>query len=236
MINSTFQVTFGIEVECVLAFHENLLRNHLAATETKTKIKKDIPEDIRRELKQGSHHYHDDASRQIHMGWALTAPTAYPAERDNNGYQEHFDLQLSKFGYRAYGGEILHVAQAVLPSGVKVYDSFSENRYTDFSHWHLTHEQGLVGIDREDLQQRLEKLRKDWLPAELANMIELWSRAKEWDTHPLELVSRVLPYNSASITEIDRHLIALNGGPTHFAFATKHCGLHVHIGLPVPAK
>lgn len=236
MINSTFQVTFGIEVECVLAFHETLLQKHLAATKTTSKIIKDIPEDVRRELKQGSHNYRDDASRQIYRGWALTTPTAYPAERDNNGYQEHFGMQLSKHGYRAYGGEILHVAQAVLPEGVNIYDSFSENRYTDFSHWHLTHEQGLVGVNKEDLTQRLDKISQARTPADLANTLKLPSMAKDWDTHPLELVSRVLPYKSSSTAEIYQHLTALHGGPTHFAFATKHCGLHIHVGLPVPAK
>ena len=171
------------------------------------------------------------------MGWGLTTPTAYPAERDDTGFQEQLETDLSKYGYRAYGGEILHIARTILPKGVKVHDSFTwEKRYTDFSHWHLAHERGLVGVDIEDLTQRLDKLSKARGPADLANMLKRPSMAKDWDSHPLELVSRVLPYNSTSIAEIHRHLTALRGGPMHFAFATQHCGLHVHVGLPVPAK
>lgn len=233
MINSTYQITFGIEVECVLAFHKSLLQNYLTATKTTSNIIKDIHEDVRRELRQGSRGYRDDATRHIYRGWALTTPTTYPPERDN-GFQEHFEKQLSKHGYRAYGGEILHIAQAILPPGVKVFDSFSVKRYTDFSHWHLTHEGGIVGVDKEDLTQRLDKLSITTKAGNNAKLLKQPNMANDWDNHPLELVSRVLPYNFKSCTEMVRYLTALQEGPTHFAFATKHCGLHIHVGLPVP--
>ncbi len=140
-------------------------------------------------------------------------------------------MHLSDHGYRAYGGEILHVAQTRLPAGVNIYDSFhSENKYTDFSHWHLTHERGLVGVDKESLKQERDRLPKDKMPSEDTDI------ANDWDSHPLELVSRVLPYNTGSLDEVHDHLTALRSGESHFAFATKHCGLHVHVGLPVPAK
>ncbi|CAD6591818.1 MAG: hypothetical protein ASARMPRED_005769 [Alectoria sarmentosa] len=243
MINATFQATFGIEVECILAFHETLLRNHLAATKSDSNIIKDIPEDVRRKLTQVSQHYLDedarrhDTSRQQYMGWGLTTPTAYPSERDNIGWQEYMDKHLASHGYRGYGGEILHVAQTLLPDGVEVHDSFNgENKYTDFSHWHLTHERGLVGLDKKNLMQWLEKLSKAKVPGDLTNMLKQPSMTKGWDTHPLELVSRVLPYSSASIAEVHQHLAALQEGLAHFAFATAHCGLHVHVGLPVPSN
>ena len=243
MINSNFQVTFGIEVECVLAFHETLLQDHLATTTADSKIIKYIPDDVRRKLNQISQHYLDedarqhDASRRRYMGWGLTTPTAYPAEYDNNGFQEKFDIELSKYGYRAYGGEILHVAQRILPEGVEVHDSFHSEKYNnDFSHWHLTHERGLVGVDKENLTQRLDKLSKATKPGDTSNRFKRPCLTTNWDTHPFELVSRVLPYNTASIAEIQHHLTVLQEGPKHFAFTTKHCGLHVHVGLPVPAK
>lgn len=243
MINSTFQVTFGIEVECILAFHETVLRNYLIRTNTHSKIIKDIPEEVRRKLNQVSRHYVDedtrygDTSRQMYMGWGLTTPTHYPPERDNMQFQDLFDAHRDKYGYRAYGGEILHAAQTLLPDGVAVHDSFNGGiKYTDFSHWHLTHERGLVGADRGTLMQRLDKLSKAKAPGDLTNMLKQPSMTKSWDSHPLELVSRVLPYDSASIAEVHQHLTALQEGPTHFAFATKHCGLHVHVGLPVQPK
>lgn len=145
------------------------------------------------------------------------------------------DLHLANYGYRGYGGEILHVAQTLLPEGVEVHDSFNrDDKYTDFSHWHLTHERGLVGLDKKTLMQRLEKL--SMAPGDFANMLKQPSLTKDWDSHTLELVSRVLPYNRASIDETHRHLAALQEGFRHFAVATEHCGLHVHVGLPVPTK
>ena len=243
MINATFSVTFGIEVECILAFHETLLQKHIAATNTKTKIIKDIPDDFRRELCQISQHYldedarHHDESRRKYMGWGLTTPTAYPPERDNVRFQEHMDKHLQKYGYRGYGGEALHIAQAILPEGVKVHDSFnSEDRYIDFMHWHLTHERGLVGADKQGLAQQMDLVAKDKPSGDMNNTLEQPTKTEDWDTHPLELVSRVFPYNSTSINEVHNHLTALQRGRSHFAFATKHCGLHVHVGLPIPQK
>lgn len=236
MINSTFQVTFGIEVECILAIHESLLCEHLNSTNSNSKIIKDIPENVRQELNQVPQRYLDDdkgrhdESRQRYHGWALTTPTTYSKDGDDGKFQEHMDVNLQKYGYRAYGGEILHIAQKLLLDGVQTHDSF--NKYTDFSHWHLTHEQGLAGASKEDLMQRLEKLWK----AKPAEDHKRPSLTKDWNTHPLELVSRVLPYNSSSIEEVHQHLAALQEGPSHFAYATQHCGLHVHIGLPSPAK
>ena len=242
MINSAFQVTFGIEVECILAFHETLLHDQLAASKSQAKIIKDIPDETRQNLNQVSQHYLDedtrqhDTSRQKYMGWALTTPTAYPPERDNIRFQRQFDKHLTEYGYRAYGGEILHVAQNLLPAGVRAHDSFhSGNKYTDFSHWHLTHERGLVGVDKEELTRQFDKTgskKAENMPERQQTMMD----TEDWDSHPLELVSRVLPYNDASITELHQHLTALQAGPDHFAFATKHCGLHVHVGLPVPGK
>ena len=241
MINSAFQITFGIEVECILAFHETLLRNQLANTGTDTRIIKDIPDDVRQKMNQISPHYLDedarrhDPSRQKYMGWGLTTPTAYPPERDNVRIQDYMDVNIARYGYRAYGGEILHIAQTLLPDGVEIHDSFNgQNKYTDFSHWHLTHERGLVGADKKELMRRLDRLSK--APGGLVNMLKQPSLTRDWDTHPLELVSRVLNYDSASIAEVHGHLTALQAGLTHFAFATRHCGLHVHLGLPVPAK
>ena len=243
MINSTFQVTFGVEIECILAFHETLLREHLAATNTNSKIIKTIPDDVQRKLNQVSRQYLDEdarqhnTSRQKYMGWGLTTPTDYPAECNDNGFQELFDMHLSEYGYRAYGGEILHIAQALLPQGVEIHDFFhSKKTYTDFSHWHLTHERSLNGVDKKNLTQQLNKLSKTKAPDDLTSMLKQLTLTESWDNHPLELVSRVLPYNIDSIAEIHRHLTVLRSGVHHFAFATEHCGLHVHVGLPVPEK
>lgn len=257
MINSTYQLTFGLELECILAFHESLLHHHLSTTTTTApatpQIIKSIPDSTRRHLNQVSPHYldddtrHHDVSRQLYMGWALTTPTSYPPSRDNIGFQDQFDLHLSKYGYRAYGGEVLHIAQSLLPAhGVEIHDSFHSKKYNgDFSRWHLCHERGLVGVDKGDLKRRLrmaEEEEADRLSTEeeenndKTGGLKRARRVEEWDTHPLELVSRVLPYDGSSIGEIKRYITTLSSGPAHFAFATKHCGLHVHVGLAVPPK
>ncbi|MCJ1279157.1 hypothetical protein MMC21_006981 [Puttea exsequens] len=96
----------------------------------------------------------------------------------------------------------------------------------DFSTWHLTHDRGVVGVDKETLENKLQLLKK--------GIDDIAS----WDCHGIELVSRVLPLTPASFAEMATHLTALNppfSSATHAAFTNEHCGFHVHIGLPVPA-
>lgn len=211
MINSTFQVTFGIEIEAVLAFNQSLLQNHLDSIGSPSKIIKDIPDTARRDLNQASSQYL--ATREKWMSWALTTPTAYSPGMSEMRMQEHFEEILLKYGYRGYGGEILDLAQSLLPEGVRVHDHFGKNKYDDFSHWHLTHDRGVYGVGKERLADQLRQFRqKRWENRTMLERIFDFCRGREapaekideWDTHGLELVSRVLPYEPSSFAEIER--------------------------------
>ncbi len=58
-----------------------------------------------------------------------------------------------------------------------------------------------------------------------------------WDSHGVELVSRVLRPTAASFAEIEDHLKHLKGTESslHDAFPTSLCGLHVHVGFSAPS-
>ncbi|KAL2037146.1 hypothetical protein N7G274_010142 [Stereocaulon virgatum] len=227
MINSTFKVTFGVEFEAIFAFHESLLQRRLETTTiTATanddipKIIKDIPDATRRAMRQTQYDY--SMTRPSYMGWGLTTPSTYEPGTD---MQEILYSQFKEFGYRGYGGEPLYIAKTILPDGVAIHDSF-ETKFTDFEKWHITQDRTLVGVSKADLAKQ----------SDLANRTITTEELENWDTHGIELVSRVLPYTPSSFDEITTHLSLLRGtsDSKHLAFPTTHCGFHVHIGLPPP--
>ena len=219
MINETFEVTFGVELETVLAFHETLLRRHLQSTSKRFEIIKNIPDDIRKELNLAPALYRRYYPK--YMGWGLTT-SASSDEIDVRTFQESEDKR-AKLGYRAYAGEILTLAKTLLlPEDIRMYFGKGD---PDYRFWHLTHDTSLVGVSKAVLTKNLRLADRE------IDDIE------DWDSHGVELVSRVLPFESASFHEINTYLTRLFGTPSsqHLAMVTECCGLHVHVGLPPPA-
>jgi len=219
MIDSFLNLTFGVEFEAIIAFHETTLQKHLDNTHNTSKIIKDIPDDVRRELNQTNRFY--SHIHKQYTGWGLTTPAAFTVP--DQDVQVKLASEIEKFGYRGYAGEILGLAQNLFPDGVRVHDSFRE-KYHDFESWHLTHDRSVVGVDKDTLERELV------LAGREVNNID------DWDSHSIELVSRVLPLEPASFNEINTYLAALRGSPDslHAAFTNIHCGFHVHVGLPEP--
>ncbi|KAL8906457.1 MAG: hypothetical protein Q9171_006256, partial [Xanthocarpia ochracea] len=91
-----------------------------------------------------------------------------------------------------------------------------------FGKWYLTTDTSLVGAR----------------PKELAAIVkDDAAKTREWDSGPVELVSRVLDVDDeASFQEIGEMLEILTAGAKarrrYKAFTDQWCGLHVHIGLP----
>ena len=146
MINETFDMTFGVEFEMVLAFHEEILRKHLQDTRNHSKIVKDIHVDVRRELYQACPQYRhlDD----MYMGWGLTEAGFYDSPDDEGSCLER--EQLKKFGYRGYANEILTLAENLLQEWIAVHQSLS--RYKGpYTSWHVTRDGSLFGVTKEVL-------------------------------------------------------------------------------------
>ena len=212
--SSLISLTFGIELEHVLAFHASLLTPLIPAD---TWIAKQIPHDKRIRLCQTTYIY--QLSRPKYHGWGLTAPTSYPSPF---GSKWHTQCILDH-GYRGYADEILRMEQAIFNDKnqhVVVHDG--EGKMQQFGKWYLTTDTSLVGAS----------------PEELASIVgEDKAETGEWDSGPVELVSRVLDVDAAnSFSEVAEMFELLNAGQTgktkYKAFTDQWCGLHVHIGLP----
>ncbi|KAL8660195.1 MAG: hypothetical protein Q9202_006757 [Teloschistes flavicans] len=211
-------LTFGIEIEHLLAFHTCILYPHL---QPETRIIKQLPEHTRIDIRQVTNEY--SLTRPLYLGWALTEPSVYPSVWGHDWRNQC----LQDYGCRGYADEVLHMEAKILrEKGLDVIVHKGKGKIADFDRWHLTTDTSLVSA----------------LPEELAAVIGVEKAAcGEWDSGPVELVSRVLSVdNPSSYAEIGAFLAALN--PAHvtpqqrffqaFARENRWCGLHVHIGLP----
>ncbi|KAL8849161.1 MAG: hypothetical protein Q9221_005838 [Calogaya cf. arnoldii] len=211
--SSPISLTFGIELEHVLAFHSSLLTPLIPAN---TLIAKHIPHDTRIRLRQTTYTY--QMSRPKYYGWGLSAPTNYPSPFGGEWHNQC----IADHGYRGYADEILRMEQKILndrDQHVLVHDG--HGKMQEFDKWYLTTDTSLVGAS----------------PEELAFIVgEDNAKSGEWDSGPVELVSRVSDVDApSSFSEIAEMLTILNAGHTgekqYKAFIDQWCGLHVHIGL-----
>lgn len=211
------KLTFGVELECVFAFHESLLTEHLKATNVSTDIVKDLTDDMRRDFRRCRTDYL--VSRRQYMGWALTSPVPLLASGETTPTAN----RLEKYGCRPYADEILHLALPLLPSDTDYQSLVYQGKRDTFSQWHICEDTSIMGADKRTLV------------AALGDRID---DVDTWDSHGLELVSRILEPSPAAFAEISSYLSSLRGNAAsrHGALITDHCGMHVHIGLPPPAN
>lgn len=211
------ELTFGVELECVFAFHETLLTDHLKSIDASTDIVKDLTEEMRRDFRRCSTDHL--VTRRQYMGWALTSPVPRLA----SGQMTPTGNRLEKYGCRPYADEILHVALPLLPPNTDFQSIVYQGKRDTFSQWHVCEDTSIMGVDKKTLV------------AELGDRID---EIGTWDSHGLELVSRILEPSPAAFQEISDYLTSLRGNAAsrHGALITEHCGMHVHIGFPPPTN
>ncbi|KAL9003668.1 MAG: hypothetical protein Q9188_003467, partial [Gyalolechia gomerana] len=232
---SPMPLTFGLEFEHILLFHSSLLLPHLAHG---TEIKKALPHVTRLALRQTTSQY--QLSRPIYNGWGLTSPTDYTSPFGDGWHNDC----LEQYGVRGYADEILRVEKMILEkrmgkeSNVAVHDG--RGKMKNFENWHLVTDTSLVGATPEELSSLLAAttITTTTPSNDTDTHTHIDIDIEEWDSSPVELVSRVLPldyYNAeASFHEINTMLTHLLGSndTLHRAFTDQHCGLHIHIGIP----
>ncbi|KAL8714991.1 MAG: hypothetical protein Q9225_006444, partial [Loekoesia sp. 1 TL-2023] len=209
-------LTFGLEFEHILAFHSSIL---LPLLPPGTEIIKSIPRSTRLALRQTTSQYL--LTRPTYNSWALTSPTDYTSPFGDDWHNQC----LKEHGMRGYADEILRLEQALLRSAgcednIVIHNG--KGKIKHFNKWHLVTDTSLVGATPEELSAILDTHKPSAIK-------------EDWDSAPVELVSRVLSLDdSASFAEIENMLAFLRGGEKnhhrHQAFTDQWCGLHVHIG------
>ena len=226
--------TFGIEFECVLAFHESELRRVLEENAIEAAIQKDL---LREEHAALLGNRKQDSFRRSHFpSWALHVPAD--------------DLTIDKLGMCSYGRlrpyfiEPLLIAQTALERGrctTNVVGHSSQRspiihsapqgklvvlrqKDIDYEQWTLTYDISVPGATSSELYRNLPHL------------INQRNR-REWDSWGIELVSRKFEYaqKNDAFQEVSRYLSTLKGyrSGTCAAFDSVWAGTHVHIGINV---
>lgn len=212
-------LTFGIEVEFILAFEEPMLQQELDRAGDTSRIVKDLTEEQRIKLRTGGSAYAH--TRRQYMGWALTSEVEPPSEGRPIPRIDPYIDAYREFGFRAYADEINYIAQSLLPGPPDVQSIRKDGKRVDFSRWYISDDQSLLGVDKPTLIEKLGGRATD---------------IDNWDSHGVELVSRPLPATSTSFEEIQKHLEPLRGTTSsrHVSMVTPHCALHVHVGFADP--
>ena len=226
--------TFGIEFECVLAFHESELRRVLKENAIEAAIQKDL---LREEHTALLGNRELDSFRRSHFpSWALYVPAD--------------DLTIDKLGMYSYGRlrpyfiEPLLIAQNALEKGhctTNVVGHSSQRspiiqsapqgkavvlrqRDIDYDQWTLTYDISVPGATSSELYRNIPYL------------INQRNR-HEWDSWGIELVSRKFEYaqKNDAFEEVSRYLSTLKccRSGTCAAFESVWAGTHVHIGINV---
>ncbi|KAI9819588.1 MAG: hypothetical protein M1827_007038 [Pycnora praestabilis] len=208
-------LTFGIELELYLIFHQSLL---LSILPPNAQIVKDLPL---------------TKAQALGQKWGILGPprplfgssTTMPSRRTR--------IEECK----AYTSEPLWIGQKILSKvrpGINVYEDLKlAHTNADNGEWHITVDPSLTGLGEEEMIR------------ELGPLMTRNGGMNDWDHHGLEIPSRILTLTSPTWPhEIGQILTALKPTPSpsqrptdHTALVTSHCGMHVHIGAgPTPSS
>jgi Putative amidoligase enzyme len=220
---------FGVELEMVLAFHEDRLipvlqRRGLTKNHIVKRLSKRDQSMIGIKTIVG---FVNPESRPSYRGWALRKDPNDPDDwkhRISPGDADYRAGYTSK--YRTYWAEPLGILRNILEehdlnADIELSSHPADPKYDD---WKVTNDCSLVPLSE---QQKLECFQDRITPHEADN----------WDTTGVELVTPPLRVNNPIVfEEIDKYLTALRGNKdsTYGIVTSKYAGLHVHIGFGRP--
>jgi hypothetical protein len=215
------ELSFGIELEFLLIFHEDELLSILRARNPAASLEKglDPQGDIAKALRHRGYESID------HRSWAIVndgecSDSLNPSIRICKDGQ---DLAI-----RCYNREALELTQQILSNvdgfqSVATYFAPSYGKHSDYSQWTICSDPSLQGLSSEQLIRQL------------GGRISQNSEALDWDSWGVEIISPVLRLSDMEhlCPTINNLLESLKGTPeTKYEVAvTETCGLHVHVGF-----
>ncbi|KAF2099366.1 hypothetical protein NA57DRAFT_74867 [Rhizodiscina lignyota] len=252
-------LTFGVELEFVFLFHEDLLLGYLREHFKTSAIVKDVSWEEELMLRQKLH-------RSIpYNSWALTDAGDNPTTVKPS-FCSSTEKQLTSISgkrttvpasIRAYHTEPLHILHGLLSSALQqrfdVFHSDDWSKKDRYEAWTITDDISLSGTDKRTMTNAIAPISNVSRPLDL----------DEWDSYGVELVSP--PYRSVSpflqdlkkiVTTLQGHRHSFRHAANSFTFATAdilkkrsidnfrrdqplhtstadlQCGFHVHVGLP----
>ncbi|KAF2436467.1 hypothetical protein EJ08DRAFT_655460 [Tothia fuscella] len=211
-MSSSPQLSFGIEIEAIVAFHESKLQEHLSLHFPTATIVKSLDSAQTTGLRQIVY------PQLPYNSWALAN-----AEKNNMTVKPTIHHEVGPV--RAYRDEPLHIVKELLSStscakDINIHNPEDHSKPTDYSKWILTSDHSLTSLDPIAKQTAL------------ASKVTAATEAANWDTYGIELVSPPFISITQAQEQISSIVNTINTPNTTFLTTNNSCGLHVHIGLP----
>jgi hypothetical protein len=208
------QLTFGVEIEGILAFHYDKLQEFIDAHLHGASIVKELSpeqESCLRSKRYTSGPYNSWALSNAGENKMTISPTA-----------SHPSGPI-----RAYKSEPLHILLDLLSSkgGKPIHLHYPEDhsKPAEYKDWTLTFDDSIISLTHEEKTVAFPQL----IPT---------TETENWDSYGFELVSP--PYLDSAITQAHHDISSMIAGlatPKTGMAANATCGVHVHIGLPSSA-
>lgn len=219
---------FGVELEVILAFHEDRLIPVLRDRGLdRQHIVKNLSNRERYEIGiKNIQIYPDKISRPSHRGWALQIVQTDVDDWQHRRNDGIVDFRAGKTNrYRTYWAEPLHIVQRILqqnplPLNIKIELSTHPANPT-YNDWKVSNDCTLVPLSKPQMLQHFS----DRISS---------NEGDNWDTTGVEIVTPPMRSdNPASFQEIEKYLTKLRGDSnSNYGICTsKYAGLHVHIGF-----
>ncbi|KAI9657785.1 MAG: hypothetical protein M1821_002961 [Bathelium mastoideum] len=196
-------LSFGIELEGVIAFHENVIRDHLMRHRPGYRLVKEVSEKLEPSLRSPRY-------KQIrYNSWALEKHSGKPLP---------------------YSEEPLYIARSLVCSNAEAPDiniHSGDNKLAKFKSWYLSPEPNVPGIARLQLQNTFARcigaMNEDCWDSWGMEIISPPYRANQIPSFQKDFMALTNSLQNGNT----KNCSSFAGFK-----ATDSCGLHVHIGLP----
>jgi len=212
MAYTQLSLTFGIEIETIILFHEDRLHQVLA--------KHSLPTEIVR------HHSEANLTGLRHRAY-INLPYNSWGIRASDGHEDTVKPTVSDTigEYRAYKDEPLRVVQnlvADIPGCQNVSVHYRYEKQDIYNEWSINSDGTLYGLSKEEMVKAFG----DRVPS-----LQL---AEAWDSYGAEFASP--PYSDPDLLREDTRTILTkvqgDAASQYGAFVNDTCAFHVHVGLP----
>ncbi|KAK0119882.1 hypothetical protein ONS95_011312 [Cadophora gregata] len=219
---STNDLTYGVELEFVFAFHEDLIA---FPSNAEYKIVKNLPYGTRA-LSRFSRVNPIFSPNKIYNSWGVESNVLDPFTKERLSPWRKEPLQIVA---NILKQNIPAFANASASRDLNILDTLdTDNKkklnWDNKKQWKITKDHSVCGVGSENI--------KKWLP-------EKTVQHAKWDSLGVELVSPILNSNTAHdkirISEIVNALTRKEATQTG-AFITNQCGLHIHVQGPSAAE
>ncbi|KAH7410949.1 hypothetical protein BKA64DRAFT_772357 [Cadophora sp. MPI-SDFR-AT-0126] len=219
---STNNLTYGVELELVFAFHEDLI---VFPSDGEYKVVKNLPYSVRA-LQRFSRVNPIFSPNKIYNSWGIESNIQDPFthEKLNPWKKEPLQIVANILKQNIPAFAVPSASRDLNILDTLDMDNKKKLNWDNKKQWKITKDHSVCGVGSKNIQ--------NWLPDKRV-------QPDNWDSLGVELVSPILnsntPHDKVRISEIVNALTRKEATETG-SFITNQCGLHVHVQGPSAAE